>query len=105
MGVGSFRTSLSDIYYISISNHVVTLHTTKGDFELYKQMKDLCDELSDCGFLRCHRSYMVNFQHVHVMRSDGFFVLDDQKHTTIPIGIRYKYIAEDCYLKETSLGE
>ena len=65
----------------------------------------LCDELSDCGFLRCHRSYMVNFQHVHVMRSDGFFVLDDQKHTTIPIGIRYKYIAEDCYLKETSLGE
>lgn len=48
---------------------------------------------------------MVNFQHVHVMRSDGFFVLDDQKHTTIPIGIRYKYIAEDCYLKETSLGE
>lgn len=101
----SFRTSLSDIYYISISNHVVTLHTTKGDFELYKQMKDLCDELSDCGFLRCHLSYMVNFQHVHVMRSDGFFVLDDQKHTTIPIGIRYKYIAEDCYLKETSLGE
>ena len=41
--------------------------------------QDLCDELSDCGFLRCHRSYMVNFQHVHVMRSDGFFVLDDQQ--------------------------
>lgn len=101
----TFRTSLEDIYYISISNHVITLHTTKGDFELYRQMKDLCDELSDCGFLRCHRSYMVNLHHVYVMRSDSVFVLDDQKRTTIPIGIRYKDTAEDCYLKEVLVGE
>lgn len=101
----AFRTSLEDIYYISIANHVITLHTTKGDFELYKQMKDMCNELSDCGFLRCHRSYMVNLYHVHVMRSDSVFVLDDQKHTTIPIGIRYKDTAEDYYLKGILVGE
>ena len=100
----AFRTSLDDIYYISISNHIVTLHTTKGDFELYKQMKDLCDELNDCGFLRCHRSYMVNLQHVYVMRNDSVFVLDDQKHTTIPIGIRYKNAAENYYLKNILVG-
>lgn len=101
----AFRTSLEDIYYISISNHVITLHTAKGNFELYKQMKDLCDELNDCGFLRCHRSYMVNLCHVHVMRSDGFFILDDKKHTAIPIGIRYKQAAGDYYLKEILVGE
>ena len=101
----AFRTSLEDIYYISISNHVATLHTKNGNFEYYRQMKDLCDELSDCGFLRCHRSYMVNLHHVHVMRSDGVFVLDNQEHTVIPIGIRYKKIAEDFYLKEVLVGE
>lgn len=101
----SFRTSLEDIYYISISNHVITLHTTKGNFELYRQMKDFCDELSDCGFLRCHRSYMVNLHHLYIMRSDSVFVLDDQNHTTVPIGIRYKESAEDCYLKEILVGE
>lgn len=101
----AFRTSLEDIYYISISNHIITLHTAKGNFELYRQMKDVCDELSGCGFFRCHRSYMVNLHHVYVMRSDGVFVLDDQKHTTIPIGIRYKDAAEDYYLKEILVGE
>lgn len=84
---------------------MITLHTTKGNFELYRQMKDFCDELSDCGFLRCHRSYMVNLHHVYIMRSDSVFVLDDQNHTTVPIGIRYKESAEDCYLKEILVGE
>lgn len=101
----AFRTSLDDIYYISISNHVATLHTKKGDFEYYKQMKELCDDLSDCGFLRCHRSFMVNLNYVYVMRSDGVFVLDDPEHTVIPIGIRYKTEAENCYLKEVLVGE
>lgn len=100
----AFRTSLDDIYYISISNHILTLHTKKGDFEIYKQMKDLCEELRDFGFLRCHRSYMVNLQHIHVMRNDYFFVLDDIKHTAIPIGIRYKEIAENSYMHGISVG-
>ncbi|NDO18110.1 response regulator transcription factor [Lachnospiraceae bacterium MD329] len=101
----AFRTSLDDIYYISISNHVITLHTTKGNFELYRQMKDLCTELQNCGFFRCHRSYMVNLHHIYVMRSDNVFVLDDQQHTTIPIGIRYKTAAENYYLKEVLVGD
>lgn len=101
----AFRTQLDDIYYISVSNHIVTLHTKNGEFEFYKQMKDLCKELSDLGFFRCHRSYMVNLHHIYVMRSDGVFVLDDQCHTTIPIGIRYKDAAEDYYLKGISVGE
>lgn len=101
----AFSTSLDDIYYISIANHIATLHTQKGDFELYKQMKDLYDELSTFGFLRCHRSFMVNLQHIYVMRNDNVFVLDDPKHTTIPIGIRYRESAKSSYLHEILVGE
>ncbi len=100
----SFSTPLDDIYYISISNHVVTLHTKKGNFELYKQMKDFSKEISHMGFFRCHRSYMVNLQHIQVMRRDFVFVLDDPKHSTVPIGIRYRELAENSYLNGVLVG-
>lgn len=94
----TFSTALDDIYYISISNHVATLHTKRGDFEIYKKMKDFSDELSELGFLRCHRSYMVNLQHITVLRSDFFFILDDKQRTAVPIGIMYKSSAEKIYI-------
>lgn len=100
----TFSTTLDDIYYISISNHVATLHTKKGNFEIYRQMKDLENELNEFGFFRCHRSYMVNIQHIHVMRSDFVFILDDSNHSDIPIGIRYRKQAEDNFLNNISVG-
>lgn len=100
----TFSTTLDDVYYISMSNHIATLHTTKGDFEIYRQMKDLENELNEFGFFRCHRSYMVNIQHIHVMRSDFVFILDDSKHSDIPIGIRYRKQAEDNFLNNIMVG-
>ena len=100
----TFSTPLDEIYYISISNHVITLHTDKGDFEIYKQMKDLNSELCAAGFVRCHRSFMVNMRHVFVLRSDCHFILDDTKRTAVPIGIRYRETAEKEYLNFVSVG-
>lgn len=100
----TFSTALDDVYYISMSNHIATLHTTKGDFEIYRQMKDLENELNEFGFFRCHRSYMVNIQHIHVMRSDFVFILDDSNHSDIPIGIRYRKQAEDNFLNSIRMG-
>ena len=93
----TFCVRADDIYYIGIEDHVAALHTKKGDFEVYKQMKELSDELCDSGFLRCHRSYMVNLSHVIILRSDHFFVLDDPERTAVPVGIRYRNICEKHY--------
>lgn len=100
----TFSTSLDDIYYIEIRNHVITLHTVKGNFEVYKQLKDLHAELADLGFVRCHRSYMVNLQHVTVLRKDGKFVMNDKQRSCIPVGIRYKQLAEQQFLNYVSVG-
>ena len=94
----TFSTALDDIYYISISNHVSTLYTKKGNFEIYKQMRDFANGLSGFGFLRCHRSYIVNLQHVTILRSDFFFILDNSNRTAIPIGIRYRSSSEKIYI-------
>lgn len=100
----TFSAELDDIYYLSISNHVITIHSKKGDFELYKQMKDIDKRLYDLGFLRCHRSYIVNLKYVTVKRSDDCFVLGDPERTCIPIGIRYKEAAEKTYLNFVAVG-
>lgn len=100
----TFSTSLDDVYYISISNHIATLHTTKCNFEIYRQMKDLENELNEFGFFRCHHSYMVNIQHIYVMRSDFVFILDDSNRSDIPIGIRYRKQAEDKFLNNFMVG-
>lgn len=98
----SFKVELNDIYYISSKSHILTIHTSKGDFEIYKQLKELEKEFAPFGFLRCHRKYMINMRNISVMRSDYCFVLGDSKHTEIPIGITYKEDAENAYLNFVS---
>lgn len=94
----TFAVNLDDIYYIEVYNHILNIHTTKGTFELYKQIKELYGELCDFGFIRCHRSYIVNAQQILSLRSDGFFVLNTPDQACIPIGIRYKEHAKEKYL-------
>lgn len=98
----SFKVELDDIYYISSKGHILTIHTSKGEFEIYKQMKELMHELSPFGFLRCHRKYMVNMRNISVLRSDYCFVMANSAHTEVPIGITYKEEAENAYLNFVS---
>ena len=74
----------------------------EGDFEIYKQLKELEQELAPFGFLRCHRKYMVNMRNISIMRSDYCFVLENSSRTEVPIGITYKDEAEKAYLSYVS---
>ncbi len=94
----SFAVYIDDILYIEVYNHILIIHTKKGTFELYKQIKDIENELCDFGFIRCHRSYMVNCQQILFLRSDGFFILNTPEQTCIPIGIRYREYAKGKYM-------
>lgn len=94
----AFSVKIADVYYISSHNHIVTIYTKKGEFELYKQIRQLDDELNGTGFLRCHRSYIVNMSHVFVMRGDNFFIMDNEARTEIPIGVSYRANAKKRYL-------
>ena len=98
----SFKVELNDIFYISSKSHILTIHTSKGDFEIYKQLKELEQELAPFGFLRCHRKNMVNMRNISIMRSDYCFVLENSSRTEVPIGITYKDEAEKAYLSYVS---
>ncbi len=46
-------------------------------------IKDYQESLSGNGFLRCHRSFLVNLAHVYKIEKEGFIILTNK--STIPI--------------------
>lgn len=85
-----FNVFVRDIIYIDIFGHTATIHTVNGDYNLYTRMHALEEAVYGCGFIRCHRSYLVNSNFIHSIDSGERIVLSDLVRTTLPIGIRYK---------------
>lgn len=56
--------NLDDIYYFetAVQSHKLSLHEKNGYYEFYGKLKDL--ENLDERFFRCHKSFIVNLQHI-----------------------------------------
>lgn len=66
-----------DIQYIEILHHTAVLHLTNGIRQTRKGLQDLEDEIGKGGsFLRCHRSYLVNLDHVTAIVQGSFEMKD-----------------------------
>lgn len=65
---------LDNIYYIeSAENYVHIYYRNKESverFTLRSSMKKQQDKLEKYGFIRCHRSYLVNFSNILLLRKD-----------------------------------
>ncbi len=62
---GSYTCLLRDILYIESSGHMLTVRRTNGQlFEQYGVLKATEAELSKHGFLRTHKSYLVNQRYI-----------------------------------------
>lgn len=84
-----------DIRYIESRNHAVIVHTADGaTHKGYGKLDDVEAALDDPRFLRCHRSYLVNMDHVADVRGD--FVLRDGSRVPIRVKER-KRLAEAYY--------
>ena len=78
----------ADISYLEARDKKIVVHLQKQEFSFYSSLQKLESSLPDY-FVRCHRSYIVNFMFVQkadVMNS--VFYLD--KKTVIPISQKYK---------------
>ena len=65
---------LRDIQYIEVIRHTSVLHLTNGIKRTRKGLNELEAEIGDGSFLRCHRSYLVNLDHVTAV-VEGDFVM------------------------------
>ncbi|MEM1485511.1 LytTR family DNA-binding domain-containing protein [Oscillospiraceae bacterium PP1C4] len=63
---GVYRISYSDILYAESNARVVIVHTRKEEpLSFYIRLDELEQRLDDKRFYRCHKSFLVNLDHVY----------------------------------------
>lgn len=80
-GYESTILSFQDIIYCEIIDRKVYLHLTSGEVvDYYERIENLEKKLD--GFFRCHRSYLINLNHLKSYRNNSAYMADG---TEIPV--------------------
>ncbi len=75
---GSFiKLAIKDILYIESFDHTTNLVTRFSTIKYSRGLSFVENELSGLGFLRCHRSFLVNMKHIFGLRADNFITLSN----------------------------
>jgi len=86
----------SMLYLESAENYVSICYLNKGKISKYllrNTLKKMEDFFAGTDIIRCHRSYMVNFQKVKVIRKDkDGLVLELDSPTTLDIPVSKTYV-------------
>ncbi len=92
---GDMRLKVQDIILIESHAHRNDIHMIDKNYHIYEKMDILEEKLSGYGFLRAHRSYLVNMQHIHGM-GDYRITMDNGEVVPVPRAkyamIRQKYL-------------
>jgi len=95
---GDFKLSVQSdqlLYLESADNYVKIYYLNKGrlsNFMLRNSLKTLDESFSNTSLIRCHRSFVVNFDKVKVLRKekDGIYLaLDQENIPDIPVSKTY----------------
>lgn len=76
------KLSLNEILYIDVYDHQSRIHTTRSIIVARRGLDDLESAIDSRDFLRCHRSFLVNLNHVERIEDSGFR-MDD--HALVPV--------------------
>ena len=97
------------LYVESADNYVNIYYSNKGKFSrfmLRSTLKSIEDTFSECDLVRCHRSYVVNFNKVKVLRKEksGLFLdLDFANSPEIPVSKTYAESVIEHFSKHSLL--
>jgi len=95
-GTLRFSVKKDDVLFLEASDNYVNIHYLDGykssKFMIRNSMKSLSDGFPGSSLVRCHRSYMVNFDRVKIIRKekDGLHLeLDIPEKTNLPVSKTY----------------
>jgi hypothetical protein len=97
------------LYIESADNYVIIWYLNKNaatKFILRSTLKALEEQLSDAHVLRCHRSFLVNFDQIKIIRreKDGIFLdLGIESVPDIPISKTYSEKVGQWFMTQTKL--
>ncbi len=67
-----------DIVYAEVNNHIITLFLSQGKLKINKTMEELDADLGKFGFIRTHKSFLVNYRHIKSIAHCNIFTDTDQ---------------------------
>lgn len=89
-GGETVQLAAGDIIYAEIFGHELHVHTVSGrTYRGRGRLSALGQQLAGCGFLRCHRSYLVQLRHVRCIRRYRITLSDG---TELPVS-KQNYLA------------
>lgn len=88
--------SQSDILYFEGQANYLAIHTTSDEYKMRSTMAGVEKELEDSDFLRIHKGFLVNLEHIRVLKTEE---LELDNGTVLPIGKSYSEAAKKSILK------
>lgn len=67
---------LEQVSYLEVLDHYVSIHTGSENYTLNATLSGMESEMEEHGFLRIHKSYLVNMAHIRKFRSRECLLLD-----------------------------
>lgn len=66
--------NLKNIIYFESEDRKIRIHTTTDSLDCYKKLDDLERELESFDFIRCHKSFLVNYHFIERVSRDKIFI-------------------------------
>lgn len=77
---------LSYISHFEVKNRIITIHYDNQTFDFYSKLDAVEQELASKGFLRTHRSFLVNCAHIDRIEKTDLYLRDG---TCIPVSSKH----------------
>ncbi len=86
----------SDILYFEGQANYLAIHTISDEYKMRSTMTGVEKELEDSDFLRIHKGFLVNLEHIRVLKTEE---LELDNGTVLPIGKSYSEAAKKSILR------
>ena len=95
---GMIRLKTSDIILFETEGHKCLIQLQDRTYQIYEKLEDLEERLKGLGFLRTHKSFLVNVEHIRNINS-YVITLDNDRQISVPKA-RYKQVKQEYTLFE-----
>lgn len=69
-GQYSNKVQIKDILYFESDNRIINIITTKETPTFYGILDEISEQVADFDFLRIHKSYLINYEHIMTFQYD-----------------------------------
>lgn len=92
---------LTRISYFEVKNRIITVYYNEQTFDFYSKLDTVEHELASKGFLRTHRSFLVNCAHIDRIEKSDLYLRDG---TRIPVSSKHYRDVKENFSKYLITG-